>query len=69
MNVLRKYFPMLRTRTQLLEEIHDNEELNKIFNSWEEQKQEEFLDFCTGAKGIKMLYDFCVKAILNPEIQ
>lgn len=59
---------MLRTRTQLLEEIHDNEELNKIFNSWEEQKQEEFLDFCTGAKGIKMLYDFCVKAILNPEI-
>ena len=68
MNVLRKYFPMLRTRTQLLEEIHDNEELNKIFNSWEEQKQEEFLDFCTGAKGIKMLYDFCVKAILNPEI-
>lgn len=34
-NLLRKYFPMLRTRTQLLDEIHSNKELKKIFDSWE----------------------------------
>ena len=45
-----------------------NKDLEKIFNSWEEKQQEEFLDFCTGAKGVKMLYDFCAKAVLDPEI-
>ena len=29
--------------------------------------QNEFLDFCTGVKGIKIMYDFMIKEILNPE--
>ncbi len=67
-NVLQEYFPMLRTRGEILEEINLDEKLKKTFDSWEERYREEFLDFCTGARGVKMLYDFCVKEILNPEV-
>ncbi len=67
-NILQKYFPVLRSREDILREIHRNEELAKMFHSWDKKYQEEFLDFCTGVKGVKMLYDFCVKAWLNPEI-
>ena len=65
---LQKYFPMLRSRESILMEINGNEELAEMFYSWEKKYREEFLDFCTGAKGVKMLYDFCAKALLNPEI-
>ena len=67
-NKLRTYFPMLQSREQILEEIHQNGNLEKIFQSWEEKRQEEFLDFCTGVKGVKILYDFCIKAVLDPEV-
>ena len=33
----------------------------------DERTQEEFLDFCTGVRGIKMLYDSFAKESLNPE--
>ena len=67
-NSLRTYFPMLQSREEILGKIHGSKELEGIFHSWQEKQREEFLDFCTGAKGVKMLYDFCIKAILNPEI-
>ena len=67
-NSLRTYFPMLQSREEILGKIHGSKELEEIFHSWQEKQREEFLDFCTGAKGVKMLYDFCIKAILNPEI-
>ncbi len=67
-NKLWKYFPMLQSREQILEEIHHNEKLEKMFQRWEEKRQEEFLDFCTGVKGVKTLYDFCIKAVLDPEV-
>lgn len=67
-NSLRAYFPMLQSREEILEKIHSHKSLENIFQNWNEQQQQEFLDFCTGAKGVKMLYDFCIKAILNPEV-
>lgn len=67
-NELRKYFPMLRSREAILEEINGKEELAEMFYSWDEKYREEFLDFCTGVRGVKMLYDFCAKALLNPEV-
>ncbi|SFB70165.1 PD-(D/E)XK nuclease family transposase [Butyrivibrio sp. YAB3001] len=66
-NNLRQYFPMLRTKQEILEEIYSNEELIKLFNSWERYQQEEFLNICSGAKGIKMLYDSFFKEVFNPE--
>lgn len=65
---LQEYFPMIRSRREVLNEIYGNEELAKMFDCWDEKYQEEFLDFCTGVKGIKMLYDFCAKALLDPEV-
>ena len=59
---------MLKSREDILEQIHGSRELKEMFNSWEERRQEEFLEFCTGARGVKMLYDFCAKAVLNPEV-
>lgn len=65
---LQEYFPMLQSREEVLEKIQGKKELEEMFNNWEEKQQTEFVDFCTGARGVKMLYDFCAKAILNPEI-
>lgn len=56
-NGLRRFFPMLRERCDILEEIRGRELLLAEFESWPEKRQEEFLDFCTGVKGIKILYD------------
>ena len=33
------------------------------FDQWGEELQEEFLDFCTGARGVKMTYDSFFKEI------
>ena len=66
-NKLKEYFPMLREREELLEIIRNNKKMKKEFESWEEEKKEEFLDFCTGVRGIKILYDSFVKEALNPE--
>ena len=65
--LLRTYFPIIRTREEVLGLIGEKEKLTDLFESWSEEQQEEFLDFCTGAKGVKMLYDSFFKEIFNPE--
>lgn len=67
-NKLQQYFPMIRTEEEVLSEIHSRSHLKQIYGEWEEDEQKEFLDFVTGAKGVKMMYDFISKEILNPEI-
>ena len=57
MTALKKYFPMLRSREELLSEIQKNERLKEIYGQWNPEQQEEFLDFCTGVRGVKLLYD------------
>ncbi len=64
---LAKFFPMIKTKEQILEEINANDTLRAIFNNWPEKHQNEFLSICTGSKGVKMLYDCYFKEILNPE--
>ena len=66
-NMLQQYFPMIRTKEGLMSEIKKSSVLSKVFYSWEEEARKEFVDFCTGAKGVKMMYDFISKEILNPE--
>ena len=65
--LLKTYFPIIRTREEVLDLIGEKEKLTNLFESWSEEQQEEFLDFCTGAKGVKMLYDSFFKEIFNPE--
>ncbi|MCD7817566.1 MAG: Rpn family recombination-promoting nuclease/putative transposase, partial [Lachnospiraceae bacterium] len=66
-NLLKKYFPIIRTRKEVLSVISHNRELHACFSSWNSDQQEEFLSFCTGAKGCKILYDSFFKEIMNPE--
>lgn len=65
--LLQNYFPMIRTRKEVLKEIKDDGKLLGMFELWKEEQQEEFLDFCTGVRGVKMLYDSFFKEIFNPE--
>lgn len=66
-NKLQQYFPMIRTKTEIMERIENDEYLEMMFNSWTEEQRKEFLDFCSGAKGVKTMYDFVSKEVLNPE--
>ncbi|MFR1371169.1 MAG: hypothetical protein ACLSA0_13565 [Eisenbergiella massiliensis] len=56
-NRLRNYFPLIRERKEVLKEIGESSGLKALFRSWTPERQEEFLDFCTGMKGVKILYD------------
>ena len=64
---LQKYFPMIRTRAEVLAEIQNQPKLSGNFQNWKKEQQEEFLDCVTGAKGVKILYDAFFKEIMNPE--
>ena len=64
---LKQYFPMIQERKEVLEKIRESRELLTMFYSWTEEQQEEFLDFCTGVKGPRMLYDGFFKEVMNPE--
>ena len=58
-NLLNEFFPTIQTKEKVLKYIYSNQELSKTFSSWPSEFQEEFLAFCTGIKGIKVLYDWC----------
>ena len=64
---LKPFFPVIRTREEILVEIRKSPELSLTFDSWASEHQDLFLDICTGSKGVKMLYDSYFKEILNPE--
>ncbi len=64
---LAQFFPVIRARELILSEINNTPGLLSVFNSWDEDQQEEFLSICTGNKGVKMLYDSFFKEIFNAE--
>ena len=66
-NRLKEYFPLIRERREILAEISGDKRLSDIFDGWRKEQQEEFLDFCTGARGVKLLYDSFFKEVMNPE--
>lgn len=66
-NKLKQYFPMIRTKEEIIREIEKDIRLTEEFYKWEEEQRMEFLEFCTGVKGVKVLYDSFFKEIMNPE--
>ncbi len=60
---------MIRTKNEILKEIRQEKNLNDLFDSWKKEQQKEFLDFTSGMKGVKILYDAFFKEIFNPEIK
>ena len=41
--------------------------MESTFFCWEKERQEEFLDFCCGNRGVKVLYDTFFKIVFNPD--
>lgn len=66
-NTLKMYFPQLRERQQVLDDIRATENLKALYESWKGEQQEYFLDICTGVRGVKMLYDSFFKEIFDPD--
>ena len=66
-NVLQQYFPAIRTQEAIIEEIAGSDRLLNVWKNWNEDQQREFLNFCTGVKGIKVLYDSFFKEIMDPD--
>ena len=66
-NLLQQYFPMIRSRHEIMNVIRDTPTLLATFQNWDSDQQQEFLDFCSGERGLKILYDTFFKEILNPE--
>lgn len=66
-SILAHYFPIIRSRQELLQQIAARPDLMDIFQQWEGKHQQEFLDCCTGMKGMKIIYDGIFKEIFNPE--
>ena len=66
-NTLKEQFPMLLNRNELLKEIRGNASLKQTFERLKPERQKEFLDFCTGVKGMRVLYDSFFKEVMNPE--
>lgn len=58
---------MLWCREDILKYVDAHEHLKRIFNEWRPEEQKEFLNICTGVRGVKMLYDGFFKEIMNPE--
>ena len=56
-STLRELYPFVRERHEIFQDIMDTPELKQTFLSWSRDNQEHFLDFCSGTKGVKMLYD------------
>ena len=53
--ILQKYFPMIRTRREMLEVIFEDESLSDVYLGWsEEQRLEEFLSLVLGQQ-VKIL--------------
>lgn len=65
---LQQYFPNIRSRNEILDEIYGNQFLKNLFFSWTNDEREKFLDYCTGVRGVKLLYDTYFKEALSPEI-
>lgn len=64
---LKTHFPLILTREELLTTIQSDVKLSALYSRWTPARQEEFLNFCTGVKGIKILYDSFFKEVMNPE--
>lgn len=64
---LAEYFPVIQAREKIRENIEETAGLRQIFCQWDTEAQNEFLDFCSGEKGVKVVYDGIFKEVFNPE--
>jgi len=66
-NGLKQYFPMIREKAEILSDIQKSDLMRKVYESWNQEQQEVFISYCTGMRGIKLLYDTFFKELFNPD--
>ena len=64
---LQQYFPLIQTREEVLNKIHENKKLYYTYLDWNDEERNYFLDFCTGMRGVKVLYNSFFKTVMNPD--
>lgn len=64
---LRSVFPRYKDIGTVQREIEASPHLSSIFHSWDSFRQKEFLDFCCGNRGIRILYDSFFKYVFDPD--
>ena len=52
----------------MLDEINRSPVCSWQFAQWNDEQKKEFLDVCTGVRGVKMTYDSFFKEIMNPDV-
>ena len=64
---LKNYFPIIQEKDSIYQTIMNNATLTNYWHQWTDARREEFLNWCSGAKGVKLLYDSFFKEVMNPE--
>ena len=64
---LRTIFPQYKDPISIQKEITASPQLSAIYHSWTLSRRQEFLDFCSGNRGIRILYDSYFKYVFNPD--
>ena len=64
---LKEQFAMIRDREEVISDIYGKKQLLEMFETWTEEQQALFLEYCTGMRGVRILYDQFFKLIVNPE--
>ena len=54
---LRSVLPQYKSIVEIQREIASDLEMAATFKSWPDARQQEFLDFCCGNRGVRILYD------------
>ncbi|MBQ7841721.1 MAG: PD-(D/E)XK nuclease family transposase [Lachnospiraceae bacterium] len=58
---------MIREKEELLSEIQGNSRLRLMYEQWSQDEKENFVNFCCGNRGIRILYDSFFKEVMNAE--
>ena len=66
---LKQYFPCIREKEEILVQIRENIDLSEKFYHWNKEQRELFLDYCSGNRGVKVLYDSFFKEVMNAEYE
>ena len=66
---LRSAFPRYRELAEVLQEITESREMTDAFMALAPSRRQEFLDFCCGNKGVRVLYDSYFKYVFDPDVQ
>ena len=58
---------MQKTEETILQDLMERPGAYRMYQSWNEELRNRFMDFCTGKKTLPVLYDTIFKKLMNPD--